>query len=471
MEANATKIKKGGIKKIAYLVLAIAVYLGLTSVEPPAGLSIEGWKGIALIISATITWVTEYVPIAISSCLLLFLPNLLKIDSTGNIMKNFATPTLFFILSALLIAQAFVKVGFGHRVSLYVTTILGNKSKYVLLSLMACTSLISFFLADIPAGIIVGAIANEILKKNNCVPGESTFGKSVMLGIPIAAAVGGVATPAGSGVNILSINLLKNVAGIEIGFLQWSIVGIPLAMILTIISWIIISKLYKPEFETIKGFEDIKEERKILGKMNRKEVVFLIIFSTTIILWITSSLNKLETAFISMLTTTIFFLPGIDILEWEEAKQKIGWEILLLVGSCNALAMILSDFGSAKWLSDTFLGGFTNSPLLTVVSAVSVFGIFIHLLVPISGAVMALTIPVIAVLAETMGINPIYLVLPLAYTASCVFLIPLDPTAMTTYGYGYWKLKDMPKPGFIIGTLWIPILVVLMYAAINLNLI
>ncbi len=90
-------VRKLKSKKLAYLVLAIVVYLGLTSIEPPEGLSVEGWKGIALIISATITWVTEYVPIAISSCLLLFLPNLLKIDSTGNIMKNFATPTLFFL--------------------------------------------------------------------------------------------------------------------------------------------------------------------------------------------------------------------------------------------------------------------------------------------------------------------------------------------------------------------------------------
>ncbi len=471
MEANAAKVKKTEIKKIAFLVLSIVVYLGLTSIEPPEGLSIEGWKGIALIISATITWVTEYVPIAISSCLLLFLPNLLKIDSTGNIMKNFATPTLFFILSALLIAQAFVKVGFGYRVSLYVTTLFGNKSKYVLLSLMLCTSFISFFLADIPAGIIVGAIANEILNKNDCEPGKSIFGKSVMLGIPIAAAVGGVATPAGSGVNILSINLLKSVAGIEIGFLQWSIVGVPLAVLLTLISWLVISKLYKSEFETIKGFEDIEEERKALGKMSKDETIFLIIFGATIILWLTQSMTNLETAFVSMLATTLFFLPGIEILEWEEAKQKIGWEILLLVGSCNALAMILSDHGSAKWLSDTFLGGFTNSSLLMVIFAVTTFGIFIHLLVPISGAVMALTIPVIAILAETMGVNPIYLVLPLAYTASCVFLIPLDPTAMTTYGYGYWKLKDMPKPGFIIAVFWIPILVALMYVAINLKLI
>lgn len=469
--AKTIGMKKKGIKKIAYLILAIAVYLGLVSVGPPEGLSVEGWKGIALMVSATITWVTEFVPIGISSCLLLFLPNLLKIDSTANIMKDFATPTLFFILSTLLISQAFVKVGFGYRMSLYVTPIFGNKSKYVLLSLMMCTSVISFFLANIPSAIIVGAIAYEVLKKNDCVTGKSSFGKSVMIGIPIAASVGGVGTPAGSGVNILAINLLKSLTGIEIGFIQWSIVGVPLAILLTIVSWLVIIKVYKPEFETVKGLEDIEESKKRLGKLSKQEKIFILIFSCTILLWVTSSLTSLELAFVSMLAATLFFLPGIDILKWEEAKEQIGWETLLLVGSCNSLAMILSYHGSAQWLSDTFLGGLTGSSLLMIIFAISTFGIFIHLLVPISGAIVALTIPVIVVLAETVGINPVYLVLPLAYTASCVFLIPLDPTCLTTYGYGYWQLKDMSKPGFIIGVLWIIILVPLLYAAIKLNLI
>lgn len=471
METNATKSKKDQMKKLAYLILAIAVYVGLASMEPPQGLSPEGWKGIALIIAATITWVSEFIPIGVSSCLLLFLPSLLNIDTTGNIMTNFATPTLFFILSALLIAQAFEKVGFGQRVSLRVTTILGNKSKYVLLSLMGCTALLSAFLVNIPSAIIVGAIAYEVLRKNNCLPGESEFGKSIMLGIPIAASVGGVSTPAGSGVNILAINLLKNVTGIEIGFLQWSIVGVPLAILLTIVSWLVLCMFYKPELEEIKGFEDIEEERKKLGKVGRDEKIFIIVFGTVIILWMTSSLTGLETAFVSMLAATIFFLPGIDILNWKEASKKIGWETLLLVGSCNALAMILSDHGSAQWISDTLLGGLIGSSLLVVLLAVSTFGIFIHLLVPISGAIIAITVPIVAVLAQTMGMDPVYLVLTLAYTASCVFLIPLDPTCLTTHGYGYWDIKDMSKPGFVIGVLWILILVPLMYAAISLNLI
>ena len=158
-------------------------------------------------------------------------------------------------------------------------------------------------------------------------------------------------------------------------------------------------------------------------------------------------------------------------MDWKRAKEAISWDTLMLVGSCNALAMILSSQGSAQWLSDTFLGGFANSGLFVLISVVTVFGIFIHLLVPISGAVLALSIPIIAALSKTAGIDPIYLILPLAYTASCVFLIPLDPTTMTTYGFGYWKLNEMPKPGFLIAFAWIPLLIVLMMAGISLGII
>lgn len=471
MEAKLINKRKADFKKLAYLVLSIAVYLGLTSFTPPEGLSLEGWKGIALMLSATITWVVEYIPIGISSCLLLFLPALLNIDSTSNIMTNFATPTLFFILSALLISQAFVKVGFGQRMSLYVTPLFGNKSKSVLLSLMICTAVSSAVLANIPSAIIVGAIGYEVLRKNNCMPGKSAFGKSMMVGIPVAASIGGVATPAGSGVNILAINLLNNIAGVEIGFIQWSIVGIPLAIILTLVSWVVICIFFKPEIDRVEGLEDIEASRKHLGKMTKDEKIFLVIFTSTIILWLTSSMTGLDLAFISMLAATVFFLPGIDILNWKEAQEQIGWETLLLVGSCNALAMILSDHGSAAWLSDTLLGGLTEASLFIILLAVAAFGIFIHLLVPISGAIVAITVPIIAVLSETMGMNPIYLTLVIGYTASCVFLIPLDPTCLTTYGYGYWELKDMAKPGFIIGILWVIILVALMYPAIKLNII
>ncbi|WP_353095979.1 DASS family sodium-coupled anion symporter [Tissierella praeacuta] len=460
-----TNEKSKDIKKMAWFIIIISIYVIGSRITPPKGLSIEGWKAILLMICATVSWVSEFIPIGISSCVLLFLPNLLKIEQTGVVMQNFATPTLFFILSALVIARAFVDSGLGYRISLYITPIFGKKSKMVLLSLMCCTSAISAVLADIPSAIIIGGIAYTLLQKNNCEPGKSVFGKSVMIGIPIAAAVGGIATPAGSGVNILAINLLKSVAGIDISFLQWSVIGLPMAIVLTFISWVVISKIYKPEMEYVSGLDTIEEEKAALGPMSTDEKKFTFLFSITLILWFTQSITGLETAFVSMLTVLVLFLPGVKLMDWNRAQESISWETLLLVGSCNAIAMILSTTGSAKWLSDTFLSGFASAGIFALVSVVTIFGIFIHLLVPISGAVLAMSVPIIVALSGTAGVDPILLILPLAYTASCVFLIPLDPTTMTTYGYGYWKLSEMPKPGFIIALVWIPLLIGLMMAA------
>ena len=462
--------KSKNIRRIAWLIAIIVIYAAGSQINPPKGLSEAGWKSILLIVCATLTWISEFIPIGISSCLLLFLPNLLKLETTEGVMKNFATPTMFFIMSTLIIARVFVDTGFGYRVSLYITGIFGHKSKRVLLALMSCAALISAVLADIPSGVIVGGIAYTILEGADIKPG-SQFGKSLMVGVPIAAALGGVATPAGSGVNILTINLLKGVAGIDISFLEWSVVGIPMAIILTFLAWVVISTIYKPEIDTVPGMDNIPEKRKEIGPLTKDEKKFATIFSVTLLLWFTQSITSLDTAFVSLVTCSIFFLPGISLMDWKRANDSVAWNTLMLVGSCNALAMLLSSNGSAVWLSDTFLGGFANSSLLILVSAVTIFGIFIHLLVPISGAVVALTIPIIYQLAVNAGIDPIYLVLPLGYTASCVFMIPLDPTCLTTFKYGYWKMSDMSKPGFIIAILWIPVLVGIMMLGIKLGFI
>ena len=64
------------------------------------------------------------------------LPAFLQIDSTPNVLVNFGITTMFFVMGALIIAKVFIDTGLGYRISLYITPLLGAKSKMVLLSLM-----------------------------------------------------------------------------------------------------------------------------------------------------------------------------------------------------------------------------------------------------------------------------------------------------------------------------------------------
>ena len=462
---NYTNLEKKNYSKLIILIICALVYIVLTSLPAPSGLPANGQRALSLMVVAVIAWVTEVIPIGISSVLLTLLLPVLGIVPMKDAMANFMITTVAFIFSAFIIADAFIRTGLGNRISLIVSSRFGDKPDKVLLSFMLPTAIISMVLADIPTAIIFSSMAYTLLKKNNCVPGKSNFGKSIMTGIPIAAAIGGIGTPAGSGLNLLAISLIKSSANVDINFLQWSAIGIPMALVLTFVAWYVLKKMYPAEFKVVEGLNDAKNELKKLGPLTTNEKKFTAIFAIALILWFTQPLTKLDTAFVGVLAASTLFIPGISISTWEDVKGKIAIDVLFLVASSNALAMAIVSTKGAAWVSNTFLGGLAGVGIIGLLLTVTAFGIFSHILIPAGNAVLAIAIPVLSILAKDIGINPIALTLPVAFTASCVFLMPLDPIPLTTYSYKYWKMTDMIKPGIIISLVWIVINAIFMYAA------
>lgn len=468
---NTQVQKKTNYTKLLIGLICVVIYIGLSNMPTPQGLTPNGQKALALMIVAVISWIFEVIPIGISAALFAMLMGILGIIPQKDAMASFMIPTVFFIMSAFIIARGFIDTGLGNRISLYVSTLFGTKAEKVLLSFMLPTAIISTVLADIPTAVIFSSMAYTLLKKNDCTPGKSNFGRSVMMGIPIAAAIGGIGTPAGSGLNVLALSLLKSSANVEINFLQWTLIGFPMSIILTLVSWYIIKKMVPSEFENVKGLDDVKKELKNLGGLTLGEKKFIAIFSVTLILWVTQPWNKIDTAVVAIVTATLFFLPGIELCTWEKAKSTVSWDVLLLVGASSSLASALTATKAAPWLANTFLGGLTGLGIVMLLLIVSAFGVFSHLIIPVGNAVLAVAIPVIAVVAAKVGVNPGILTIPIAFTASCVFLIPLDPIPLTTYNYGYWKFSDMAKPGVIISLIWIVLNIIFMYGAQLLGII
>ncbi len=84
------------------------------------------------------------------------------------------------------------------------------------------------------------AIAVGILDKLGLRPG-SRFGRAVMLGIPIAALIGGVGTPAGTSINLLGLVMIEQAGGDRVPFLHWMAIGIPMvAILLPVAAWVLV---------------------------------------------------------------------------------------------------------------------------------------------------------------------------------------------------------------------------------------
>ena len=133
---------------------------------------------------------------AVTAVFVLFFGAWVGFEKEANILANFASTGPFFLLAAMVIGQIFTKVGLGRRISLYVLPMFGNKAKAVLLAVMMGTCVVSMFLADIPTALVFFGLCAPILEQNGCEPGKSKFGKAIMLGIPVGAAIGGIGTPA-----------------------------------------------------------------------------------------------------------------------------------------------------------------------------------------------------------------------------------------------------------------------------------
>ena len=127
----------------------------------------------------------------------------------------------------------------------------------------------------------------------------------------------------------------------------------------------------------------------------------------------------------------------------------------MMAGAVTALGAASASSGLAQWLVDSALGGLEDWNLVAILMLISAFTVVIHLMLPIAPVINAVMIPPIMLLATQAGQNPALYALPVIFTASCAFLIPMDAVPLITYSKGYYKMFDMFLPGAVISILWV----------------
>ena len=158
----------------------------------------------------------------------------------------------------------------------------------------------------------------------------------------------------------------------------------------------------------------------------------------------------------------LMFFPGSQLLTWKQAERATGWDTMLMIGGVTSLGTASVNTGLATWLVGLALGGVTNWHIVFVLLAISAFTVVIHLALPIGPVVNAVVIPPIALLAIGADVNPALYALPVAFTASCAFLLPLDAVALLTYSRGYYRMHEMLAPGALVSAVWVIWMTVIM---------
>ena len=81
--------------------------------------------------------------------------------------------------------------------------------------------------------------------------GHSNFGRALMIAVAFGPLIGGIATPAGTGANIVALAQLKQLANVDVSFTRWMLLGVPASLLMIPFAWWILLKMFPPEIERL----------------------------------------------------------------------------------------------------------------------------------------------------------------------------------------------------------------------------
>ena len=453
-------------KQIIGLIISIAVLVAVFFLPIPVGLTDKGVITIGLLVFFLMMLITEALPVGVTCFLCLaLLPTLGVTKNLTAGLSGFTNTILFFVLASFGLAEAVTSTPIVQRILHALLKKFGKDVKTCVLAIMVAGAVVSSIVTDVPSVVVFMGIGASFLKLFDNEADRQQTAKSLMMGIPIAVMLGGLMTPAGSGINILTIGLLQNQAGIQITFIQWMVCSIPIVLVMVPLAWFVLTRIFPPaeigktEILAYMTTLEVKE------KVNSRELKVIIIGSGMIVFWILSSFfPAIEVTVVALIGCVCFFLPGIKILTWDRYMKAVSWISFILIGTVLCIANTIVANGVSEWFVNYILPSSLSFSLMGGVFFVSVMCFVIMLVVPVAPALIGVLTPVIISLAATTGINPALLIIALGLCAGNCYLFPIDTIPLITYTAGHYKMTDMPKAAiwlqiaFVgLSTLWLPI--------------
>ncbi len=424
----------------------------------------EGRAALAILAFVIILWVSEAVPFAVAALFgILLVPLFGLLPFSDTVAYGFGNTVVVFFIGILIISSGLTRSGLADRLTRLIMYKTGFKPRKLVLVFLLVGALLSMWIVNMSVSAILLPVALNILRKCGAAPLKSNFGRALMIAVAWGPAIGGISTPVGNGANIVALGYLRELAGIQIDFLRWMVVGVPAAIFILPLAYFLLIKIFPPEQLPEQILKQLPEEFIPAGKkFNPRETAALLIFAGAVLFWVGDPLLvslagfSLPIEVVALIAAVLFFMPGIDLLSWKDAQQDIDWGAIVLIAAGLSLGAVVYETGAAGWLAAVAF-----SPLGRLSLAVR---IFLAVLVvealkvffssnTVTGVIM---VPLVIALSVDLGLDPWLLAGPVAIATSLAFLlVTSSPTNVIPYTAGYFSIRDFLKAGLPL-TLAVP---------------
>ena len=461
------------------LIAGPLAFVSLLVLPAPAGMSEAAWATAAVGTLMATWWISEAIPIPATALLPLALFPLLGIGTIAQAATPFANPLIFLFMGGFMIAIAMQRWQLHRRIALAIIARVGTRPGAIIFGFMLASAFLSMWVSNTATALMMLPIAMSVVSLSKKLPQTTPqdkrqldhFAIALVLSIAYACNIGGMGTLIGTPPNALLAAFVLDNYGVEIGFAQWMLLGVPLVALGLPLAFVILTRITFPvDLDELPGGSDIiRQEQARLGPISAEEIKVGIVFAATALLWIfrqplEAVIPGISDAGIAIAAGLALFLIPADLkrgkflLDWE-ATEKLPWGILILFGGGLSLAAAFSRTGLDEHVG-LMVAGFEAWPTLLLLGF-SVAVILLLTEITSNTATAAAFLPILAAAAIGIGENPLLFIIPAALAASCAFMLPVaTPPNAIVYGSGLLTIPMMVRAG-----MWLNLVFILMVIA------
>ena len=390
--------------------------------------------------------ITAFLPIAVNA--------LFSFVDMTEVIKNYASETILLLLGASILTVIWEETGLDKRIASFFLRMVGTRVRTQIIFWFMLSMLLSSVLPNSVVCATITPIAVAML--NYIGEGDvknSKIASKLLLTIAYAAGLGGLASPLGGAMNLVTVDYIQQLTGKEYMYISWVVRFLPVMLVLTIINIIYMVRDVKKDDDLGKTKQYFIEEYNKMPSMSNEEKIALALFLIATVLSFTRQLYMnilpgLKPAYVFIGCAILSFLitnkEGERLMVWKSVQTKIIWEMIYVFAGGLAVGTLINESGAAKnlgsWVSSMELSG----------GAVTVFVIITMTLllsdVTSNTATAAVAIPIVISVIQGIGKNPV----PYVYIASVgVNLSYMLPTSIRAIPVGYGlQPKYMLKEGW-----------------------
>ena len=466
------------------LLLGPLAFVVILLLGAPEGLTFSAWVVIALLALMATWWVTEAIPIPITSLLPVVVFPLFGIRTIAEATAPYADRTIFLLLGGFIIAKSVERWNLHERLALLTVSRAGASPAGLSLGFLVAAAMLSAWISNTATTIMLMPVALSVAYSLGAQKeGGSPLAVALCLSVAYGASIGGLSTPVGTPTNLIVMGALEQAGDDRLTFSTWMMFGVPTVLLLIPGAWLVLTRLSgrigRPEGDP-QGV--VRERLRGLGPWSTPEIRTLLCFAVIAFFWV------FRRAFIQDITVfgiepfagltdhviaiagaiLMFLVPAgcpndkkAMLLDWPTAA-KLPWDVVLLFGGGLSLAAAITATGLGAWIADNMSGLMSLSPLVIIV-VLTIFIIFATEVTSNVATAAALS-PVIVALAVAAGIDPAGLAVPVALAASCAFMFPMAtaPNAIA-FASGEVSITRMAQIGLKLNLIGVLIITLVAY--------